>query len=76
MIQRSGEAFAMPEVDLQKIPDAIQSGLRSTREMIEEYPASAVFAAFGVGLGMGVGLAVLMGCTSMFAPPPARHRYW
>lgn len=76
MIQRSGETFAMPEMNLEKIPEAIQSGLRSSREMIEEYPATAVFAAFGVGLGMGVGLAVLMGCSSMFSPPPARHRYW
>lgn len=75
MIQRSG-AFPMPEMDFKRIPEAMQEGLQSTREMIEEYPASAVFAAFGLGLGVGVGVALLMGAGSMFTPPAPQRRYW
>lgn len=75
MIQQSVGGFTMPNIDMQRLPEAMQDGLRSTRDMIEEYPASAVFAAFGIGLGMGVGLAVLLSQSSMFAPPQ-RSRYW
>jgi ABC-type nitrate/sulfonate/bicarbonate transport system permease component len=75
MIQQSDRALHMAQESFEKIPEAFQQGLQSTREAIEEYPATAVFAAFGIGLGVGVGLAVLMGASSVFSPPK-RPRYW
>lgn len=77
MIQhRNGGSFAMPEVDFQKLPEAFSSGVQSTREMIEENPGSAVFAAFGVGLAIGVGVALLCSSSEMFAPARPTRRYW
>ncbi len=73
---RNGGSFAMPEVDFQKIPDAISSGVQQTREMIEENPASAVFAAFGIGLALGVGVAMMCSSSGMFASARPSQRYW
>lgn len=73
---RNGGSFAMPEVDFQKIPEALSSGMQSTREMIEENPGSAVFAAFGIGLTVGVGIALLFSSGQMFAPARPTRRYW
>ena len=73
---RNGGSFAMPEVDFQKIPEAISSGMQSTKEMIEDNPASSVLAAFGVGLAVGVGVAMLCSSSGMFAPARPARRYW
>lgn len=67
----------MPDVQEYTKPtmEAMQGALRSAQETIEEYPATAVFSAFAVGLGVGIGLAVLLGC-SMSSSPQRSYRAW
>ena len=40
--------------------EAIEKGYRQAQEMVSENPATSVMTAFGVGLGVGVCLAMVL----------------
>lgn len=65
MIQPSKSRFTTRAAALPQAPvEAIQGALRSAQETIEEYPAVAVMTAFAVGLSVGVGVGMLLNCSS------------
>lgn len=74
MIHKNSGSFAMPDVNFDKIPESFSSGVNATREMVEENPGTAVFIAFGIGLGIGAGLATLL--SGIATPTPVRRSYW